>query len=231
MHTSPSYSDDDVDGGNPQVTLDDDLSSPEEEAPPIITAGVTPLVAEVKKQLKPLVSASQIVLTESEEESDEPAVMEDEDIDMDELTKPTPVTKTFNKDVSLDKLFEVPQKKEAKSKKSALKGYTIEETKPVEPTTKPAKKSDGLLLEFMSSPPPTTPATPPLVKSPVINERRDSKRKKKSKKRRESKEAEAVVTESGEKRASNDPFAAVSSLDAWLNSESTGKVSCSLHRS
>ncbi len=206
------------------MTLDDDLSSPEEEAPPIITAPVTvPLKAEVKKQPKPLVSANDIVLTESDEESDEPTVIEDEDIDMDELTKQsTSVTKNFGKDVSIDKLFEIPQKKTAKSKKKALDNHTIEETEPSESILKPAKKSGGLLLEFMSSLP---PAKPPVTESPVTSERRDSKRTKKSKKRRESKEAEAVVSENTKKEASSDPFAAVSSLDAWLNSDSTVKVS------
>ncbi|XP_064394924.1 rab-like protein 6 [Halichondria panicea] len=219
---SEEDSDDDVDGGNPQVAIDDDLSSPEEEAPPIKSA---PLVPEVMKQQKPLVSAKEIVLTESEEESeeesDEPRVVEDEDVNLDQLTKPpTQYKKVFNNNVPLDELFNVPQKKEKKKKKMKPAEDPIE-IQPVEPTVKPAKKkSGGLMLEFSPTP---SQAPPPAAESPAIGERRDSKKKKKSKKRRESKETEAVLSVGGGKGSTGDPFTAISSLDAWLNSDSTGK--------
>ena len=206
------------------MAIDDDLSSPEEEAPPIKSA---PLVPEVMKQQKPLVSAKEIVLTESEEESeeesDEPRVVEDEDINLDQLTKPpTQYKKVFNNNVPLDELFNVPQKKEKKKKKMKPAEDPIE-IQPVEPTVKPAKKkSGGLMLEFSPTP---SQAPPPAAESPAIGERRDSKKKKKSKKRRESKETEAVVSVGGGKGSTGDPFTAISSLDAWLNSDSTGKVS------
>ena len=196
------------------MAIDEDLSSPEEEAPPIKSARLVP---EVMKQPKPLVSAKEIVLTESEEESDEPRVMEDEDedINMDQFTEPpSQDKKVFN---NMDQLFKVPQKKE--KKKPAEDPI---EAQPVEPSVKPAKKSGGLMLHFSPIP---SPVPPPAAESPAIGERRDSKKKKKSKKRKESKETEAVVAVSGGKGSSGDQFTAISSLDAWLNSDSTGKVS------
>ncbi len=200
------------------MAIDEDLSSPEEEAPPIKSARLVP---EVMKQPKPLVSAKEIVLTESEEESDEPRVMEDEDVNMDQFTEPpTQDKKVFNNNVSLDELFKVPQKKEKKKKMKPAEDPI--EAQPVEPSVKPAKKSGGLMLQFSPIP---SPVPPPAAESPAIGERRDSKKKKKSKNRKESKETEAVVAVSGGKGSSGDQFTAISSLDAWLNSDSTGKVS------
>ena len=222
------------------MALDEDLSSPEEEAPPVKNVLVpeeappiktTPLVPEttppVKKQPKPLKLANEIVLTESEEESDEPTVPEDEDVDVEELTKKEPPSEkkiqTFN-NVPLENLFEVPQKKATK-KKSKKPAEVVAKSLQVEPEAKPPKKSSGLLLEFSPSPTPASKPDPPAAESPVVkSERRDSKRKKSKKK----KETEVVksggVSEGGAKETSGDPFGAIASLDAWLNSDSTGKV-------
>ena len=105
-----------------------------------------------------------------------------------------------------------------------------------------AKKSGGLLLEFSSPtpPPPIKPDQEPkqlvTTESPNLSSgRKDSKRKKKSKKRRGSKDTTEEVSGGGGKErvteppsnvqvSANDPFGAIASLDAWLNSEATGKV-------
>ena len=238
--TPPTSDDDDVDGGHPQVAIDEDLSSPEEEAPPIKSTPLvpeeappiktTPLVPEttppVKKQPKPLKSANEIVLTESEEESDEPAVLEDEDVDLEELTKKEPPsekkTQRFD-NVPLESLFEIPQKKA--TKKKSKKSTEVIETVAVEPVAKPPKKSSGLLLEFSPTPTPVSKPNPPAAESPVVKpERRDSKRKKSKKKKEKEVVKSEGVSEGGAKETSGDPFGAIASLDAWLNSDSTGKV-------
>ena len=220
---------------------------PEEVAPPIITKA-TPTHSPIKKQPKPLKSAKDIVLTESEEESEGSSVPEDEEDIVEhqvssrhEDPKPEPEKKTIIfSGTALDEMFGNVPKEAAKAKKKVSPVDTPEatHTERVE-TMKPAKKSGGLLLEF-SSPPPIKPNQEPMqplaTDSPNLGSgRKDSKRKKKSKSRKESKDTTEEVAAGGGKKggteppsnvqvSANDPFGAISSLDAWLNSEATGKV-------
>ena len=92
-------SDEDAQTGKPQITMDEDLSSPEEEeAPPPAPPTVSKPSPQVKRPPVVLKSAKDIELTESEEEEDTPDVMADEDVG-NEDTAPSLLTSKKTKDV------------------------------------------------------------------------------------------------------------------------------------
>ena len=223
--SSSLCSDDDVHSGKPQIAMDEDLSTPEEEeeeeapplAPPTSTASKPSPALQTGRPSAILKSAKDIELTESEEEDDTPNVIADEDIE--KSTPAAPLTTKKTKDVLSGELFEVEPSADKKKK--------------------PAKSS-GLMLQFNLPPSPPQPKKTASEKerrspkdTPDQSEtRRDSngKKKKKSKKSRHTKEEEAEVAKldggSGQGVAqvppvvANDPFGAISALDAWLNSDS-----------
>lgn len=157
---------------NPQVTLDEDLSSDEEEEivqPTSVTKNITPPTP------RPLQSARDIVLTDSEEEEAGPVVMGNEDIPD---VKPDPPKKT-------------------KRQEQLLTSHH---------TTKPAKKSTELLLDFNESP------------SPVSKEKVSRHSSKESRKKKKSKSVEEKNEDNRQPvpQTNEDPFDFTSSLDAWL---------------
>ena len=157
---------------NPQVTLDEDLSSDEEEEivqPTPVTKNTTPPTP------RPLQSVRDIVLTDSEEEEARPVVMGNKDIPD---VKPDPPKKT-------------------KRQEQLLTSHH---------TTKPAKKSAELLLDFNESP------------SPVSKEKVSRHSSKESRKKKKSKSVEEKNEDSHQpvSQTSEDPFDFTSSLDAWL---------------
>ena len=226
-------SDDDSNTGKPQIAMDEDLSTPEEEeeeveeapptAPSISTISKPSPAPQTNRPSVVLKSAKDIELTESEEEDDTPNIIADEDIE--EGSAPAaPLTAKKTKDVLSGELFEVEPSAEKKKK---------------------PPKSSGLMLQFNLPPTPPQPKKTASEKdkgspkdTPDQSEtRRDSKgKKKKSKKSRHTKEEEAEVTKldggSGHgvaqvpTIAANDPFGPISALDAWLNSDSADPMVC-----
>ena len=93
-------SDEDAQTGKPQITMDEDLSSPEEEeeAPPPAPPTVSKPSPQVKRPPVVLKSAKDIELTESEEEEETPDIMADEDVGGDD-TAPALLTSKKTKDV------------------------------------------------------------------------------------------------------------------------------------
>ena len=91
-------SDEDAQTSKPQIAMDEDLSSPEEEAPPPAPPTVSKPSPQVKRPPVVLKSAKDIELTESEEEEETPDVMADEDAG-DEDTAPALLTSKKTKDV------------------------------------------------------------------------------------------------------------------------------------
>ena len=215
-------------------------SSSEEDAPgPVI---LTPIQApppqppqakkkQAKAASKPLKSALDVELTESEEEDEE----EEDSVDGRTSKKPAHITSRSQlngKTSNLDDIFEPSP---------------LSERKKVE-------KSGGLMLQFGSSvaspaakPPPApskeaaaAAAATPTAESP--DQRRREKRKKKSKRSKHSSSKEEngeaggggitpvspAVTSGGGGGGgggAGDPYGVIASLDAWLNSDSTGLVS------
>lgn len=153
----------------------------------------------------------------------------EEEVDV-KLDKKHPIV--FDGD-ALEEMFGTPQKPVKANKVSPVNKVSPESKKRV-------KKSRGLMLEFS---PPTSPhSTQPNQGGPATlpvttldSQPKDSKQKKKSKKKRESKNSTVGMTSKAENEdrvnpsnkslaATNDPFGAIASLDAWLNSDATGKV-------
>ena len=190
----------------------------EEDQQPVILTPIkvpTPKLSKKSKQSpKSLKSAKDIELTESEEE-DTPHVMADEDIDFSN-----------------------------KREKDRRKGQeTIFEPPPV---IAPKKKQAGLMLQFDPSitsargaaSKPSKPAKDSQESpkdSPTLETKRGEKKKKKSK--RSSKHAkeedvketakkvkETATVSSTDPQSSGDPYGAIASLDAWLNSTSNDLV-------
>lgn len=212
-------SDDDIHTDKPQIAMDEDLSTPEEEeeeAPPTSTISKPSPALQTSRPPVILKSAKDVELTESEEEDDTPNVLADKDVE--ESAPAAPLITKKTKDVLSGELFEVESSAEKKKK--------------------PAKSS-GLMLQFNLPPSPPQPKKTASGKerrspkdSPGQSEtRRDSKgKKKKLKKSRHTKEEEADIAklDGGSGRdvtqvppvAASDPFGAISALDAWLNSES-----------
>ena len=93
-------SDEDAQTGKPQIAMDEDLSSPEEEeeALPPSPPTISKPSPQVKRPPVVLKSAKDIELTESEEEEETPDVMVDEDVG-DEDTAPALLTSKKTKDV------------------------------------------------------------------------------------------------------------------------------------
>ena len=93
-------SDEDAQTGKPQIAMDEDLSSPEEEeeAPSPAPPTISKPSPQVKHPPVVLKSAKDIELTESEEEEETPDVMADEDFG-DPDTAPSLLTSKKTKDV------------------------------------------------------------------------------------------------------------------------------------
>lgn len=238
-------SDEDSVAANPVVAADEDLSSPsetevtaaasrngpvrsvklkkqpvevslsesDEEPPSVLVPSKAPLpqasCPKPKSSPKPLKSAIDIELTESEEEESAPHIMGDEDID----GKSTDFLKNGKKKGRAD-IFEPP----------------VTETK---------KKQAGLMLQFDTSSSSQRVITPSkgvdspgkdLSKNSPTQTRRD--KKKKSKRSKRSKDEESSTVQGKDKETGNgkvvvtaaDPFGAIASLDAWLNSSSNDVV-------
>ena len=219
-------SDEDSDDGKPQIAADEDFSSPEEEAAPVIVPQTTTTSKQspqtqkkspvVKSSPKILRSAKEVLLTDSESEDDEgPSVMvekEDVDFDNDHMTKTKKQSTQPVKENIKDNLSIVPPKK---------------------------PKNSGLMLEFDLSPAAlskvATKDESPKDSPDSSGRRKDStKKKKRSKKTHHSKDKDennpttpsSVKADSAPSAAinSNDPFGAIAALDAWLNSDSTEAV-------
>ncbi len=212
---------------NKQISFSDSESEEDQPVAAILTPVQAPLPAKpsaVKSKPSPkqLKSVKDIQLTESEEEDDDrPQIMADEDFDFSD--------KKGNDNLrNRDDIFEPSP--------STLK-----------------KKQTGLMLQFdpsITSPPPavTVPSGKTQSKqtkngletskdSPSSDSRKDKKKRKskKSKHRHkdedeeEEKESVKKTEEPASVSASNDPFAAIASLDAWLNSTSDDVVGLHVH--
>lgn len=252
------FSDEDSADGNPLIAGDEDLSSPEEEvlpqssrqgtqsimkddsgdseeeAPSILTPIKAPPVQPSKPKAapKPLKSALDVDLTESEEEEEEEE--EDDSTAMASMIKQTGKISTDWSQLGA----------ESKKKKKQQPPTDIFEPPPV--TTSGKSKKSGLMLQFESLSPKTTtkkeskesPATTKKQSSEESPGQAKKEKKKKSKRSKRSKEEEegdllggggsTVKGGSGNGKvsvpAANDPFGPIASLDAWLNSDSADVV-------
>ena len=159
---------------------------------------------------KPLKSAMEIELTESEDEGG-PLVMGDEDIDGVTMNTDTTTDKKRRNDV-----FEPPM---PETKKKQQAGLMLQFTSPLTPQkTHTISNEDG---EASKEPSKDLP-------------KREKKKKRKPKKIKPPKEEEesaaAMPAEGQETRnrksvvSAEDPFCAIASLDAWLNSSSNDVV-------
>ena len=202
---------DDDDGSHPMVAGDEDLSSAEEEdSIPSKPVSSEPSPAMAVKRDKPvrtpvqLKSAKDIELTESEEEDQTVPHSKQKDLDLFWGQVGDSVRKGSSSDGSGSK-------------------DTVEKSK-----LKVKAKSGGLLLNW-NVPGPTTTTNSSDNKSskkkknesPDIREDRKEGRKKRSSSRKKKTEKGTTTTTNGSTTndTTNDPFTAISSLDAWLNSE------------
>ena len=192
------------------------LSESDEEPPSILYPVKAPLspasLPKSKPSPKPLKSALDIELTESEEEGrgSAPLVMLDEDIDGRRTIMPNNGKKKGMADA-----FEPP----------------VPETR---------RKQTGLMLQFDTC---VKPQQVVAASWEVSKESQDStsqtrrEKKKKSKKSKHTKNEESSVLHREVKETGNgkavvsaaDPFSAISSLDAWLNSSSNDVVGSMLY--
>ncbi len=214
----------------PQVAMYEDLSSPEEEeeeepTPP--SQSRHPLThPSSKAPTKPLKSAKEIVLTESEEGESDSGVLQDEDF--------TPAPAGSTKKIKHQDLLDIftgkapPSPRETRKEKSSPKD---------EPhVRKPTKASTGLLIGDWGSPQAKdvrkgkeegVERTKASGDSPDGGRER---RREREKKRRSKKGKEEVATaENGLQQPTaakrEDPFGLTSSLDTWLNAGPEGSSS------
>lgn len=239
-------SDEDSAAVNPLIAADEDLSSPEEsevttvtsrtsqftvkkqpiklslsesdeELPSMLCPVQSPLprvsIPKPKFSPKPLKSALDIELTESEEEGSVPVVMGDEDME----------------GISTN----IPRSRKKKGKEDIFEP----------PVTETKKKQAGLMLQFDTPLKPqkalaASTEVPKESSQDSVPQTRREKKKKKSKKSRHSKEEESTAmrgegqdTRNGKTVVSAaDPFSAIASLDAWLNSSSNDVVGNMFYR-
>lgn len=190
-------------------------SESEGEAPAILTPvrAYVPQKSPPKKSAsRPLRSALDIELTESEEEEDNP--VEDEDIDGSSKKKSTVAKSQSNgRGTKFDDIFEPSPSAERK------------------------KPNTGLMLQFSTTSAPKPPVASKDTSLPAkgstpteesSDRRKKEKQKKKSKKSRQSKEEEDSPSKKGGGdqvvTGNGNPYGVIASLDAWLNSDSNALV-------
>ena len=201
---------------NKQISFSDSEDEEATDVAPAILTPIklpTPVLQPTKKSSKPLKSAKDIELTDSEEEdTDRPQIMADEDCD------------------SVDK-----KEKKIRSKNPP---DNIFEPSPVVPSK---KKQSGLMLQFdpaitsargsaaLSA---ASASSKEVQNSPKDSPSTDSKcseRKKKKSKKSSSRHSKKEEAKKGQEptaslesasHVTDDPFSAIASLDAWLNSTS-----------
>ena len=214
-----------------KFTLDDDDSddsdSDEEQEDSSI---IIPIKAHQSKPTpKPLKSALDVELTESSEDEEAHVVMADSDFDGEEKNPPPSSSSAASA---------LPIKTQTQKSKRSNPSLNIFEPMPPAGDKTKKKKSTGLMLQFdsLSSSP---QAAPKKTKSVTLDPEespdggRKERKKKKSKKKKSSKdEGEIVAIGNGTAKdqgssnggavetTADDPFGAIASLDAWLNSDS-----------
>ena len=227
---------------NPQVAIDEDLSSVEEE----------PIVEELTKEVKTIEpkqpksistgaykSAHKVVLTETESESEEEHVKLEQplvpNIESKQPLIPTPLPSASLKPARDINLTESEDEDPAIVEQQHTKEKVIEQKQKTKKSSKP--KNDGLLLAFNT--PPSKPIIPnesstksssrkrseknsdlllDITESPPTRSKKDKHEGKSHRKKSKQKE-EAKPEEIPTQNKADDPWGFNSSLDAWLADE------------